>query len=163
MVERHPDHGSECFNEHLVRCWGEELTGLTLSRSRPDHKHDNRFVEQQNATLVRAYLGHGRRDTLAQAAALDQLYEQLWHYSNLFQPVLHLIAKAVPSERVRRRWDAATTPYRRLLATGVLDPGWQATLDGRHAQTNPLQLRRTIYAGLARLWLPPSTVALVAD
>lgn len=31
----HPDNGSEFFNNHLVRFWGEELTGLTLSRSRP--------------------------------------------------------------------------------------------------------------------------------
>lgn len=161
--ELHPDNGSEFFNDHLVRFWGEAITGLALSRSRPYHKNDNRFVEQKNATLVRAYLGHGRLDTPAQAAALDQLYEQLWLYYNLFQPVLHLITKEVTSERLRRRWDTATTPYQRLLATAVLDPDWRATLDARHAQTNPRQLRRTIYAGLARLWLPPSTAALAAD
>ena len=33
--ELHPDHGSEFLNDHLVRFWGEAITGLTLSRSRP--------------------------------------------------------------------------------------------------------------------------------
>ena len=163
VVELHPDNGSEFFNDHLVRFWGEELTGLRLSRSRPYHKNDNRVVEQKNATLVRAYLGHGRLDTAEQARLLDQIYEQLWLYYNLFQPVLHLVAKEVTGERLRRRWDTATTPYRRLRATGALSPEWQATLDARYAQTNPRQLRRAIYEELARLWRPPDAAALAAD
>jgi len=57
--EVHSDNGSEFLNDHLVRFWGTEITGLTLSRSRPYQKNDNRFVEQKNATLVRAYLGQG--------------------------------------------------------------------------------------------------------
>lgn len=163
VVELHPDNGSEFFNDHLVRFWGEELTGLTLSRSRPYHKNDNRIVEQKNDTLVRAYLGHGRLDTAEQAQRLDQLYEQLWLYYNLFQPVLHLIAKEVTAERLRRKWDEASTPYQRLRATGVLNDDWRATLDARHAQTNPRQLRRAIYEELARLWRPPDAAALAAD
>ena len=163
VIELHPDNGSEFFNAHLVRFWGEELTGLTLSRSRPYHKNDNRLVEQKNDTLVRAYLGYGRLDTAARAAALDQLYEQMWLYYNLFQPVLHLREKAVTADRLRRTWDTATPPYQRLVATGVLDDDWRATLDARHARTNPRQLRRAIYDDLARLWRPPSTAALAAD
>jgi hypothetical protein len=33
--ELHPDNGSAVLNDHLVRFWGEAITGLTLSRSRP--------------------------------------------------------------------------------------------------------------------------------
>ncbi len=142
VVELHPDNGGEFFNNHLVRLWGEEIAGLTLSRGRPYRKDDNRPVEQQNDTLVRAYLGHGRLDTAARAATLDQLYEQLWVYYNLVQPVLHLAEQVVPAGKRRRRWDTATTPSQRLVATGVLDADWRATLDARHAQTNPRQLRR---------------------
>lgn len=163
VLELHPDNGSEFFNHHLVRFWGAEITGLTLSRSRPYHKNDNRFVEQKNDTLVRAYLGYGRLDTAAQAAALDQLYELMWAYYNLFQPVLHLREKVMAADRLRRRWDAAATPYQRLVVTGALAPERRAALDARHAQTNPRQLRRAIYDGLARLWQPPGAAALAAD
>ena len=161
--ELHPDNGSEFFNDHLVRFWGEELSGLTLSRSRPYHKNDNRIVEQKNDTLVRAYLGYGRLDTLAQAQALDQLYEHLWVYYNLFQPVLHLEEKVVTDNRLRRKWDTATTPYQRVVATGVVTEDWQATLDGCYARTNPRQLRRTIYEQLDRLWARPTPQVLAAD
>ncbi len=69
----HPDNGSEFFNDHLIRYFGEEMTGLRLSRSRPYRKNDNRFVEQKNGTLVRAYVGYERLDSGGQCAALNAL------------------------------------------------------------------------------------------
>ena len=63
ITHLHPDNGSEFFNHHLIRYFGEEMTGLRLSRSRPYRKNDNRFVEQKNATLVRAYTGYDRLDS----------------------------------------------------------------------------------------------------
>jgi hypothetical protein len=155
IVELHPDNGSEFLNAHLVRFFGEAVKGVRLSRSRPYHKNDNRFVEQKNYSLVRAYLGYGRLDTAAQADALDQLYEQLWVYYNLFQPVLHLTEKAVVEGKLQRKWDPAATPYHRLLATEVLTTAEQARLAALHALTNPRQLRREINDRLGRLWATP--------
>ena len=152
ILHLHPDNGSEFFNNHLVRFWGEEITGLTLSRSRPYQKNDNRFVEQKNDTLVRAYVGDDRLDTIAQRDALNLLDEQLWLSYNLFQPVLHLVAKERQADRVIRRWDDAQTPYQRLVAAEGVDPTTRARLDALYAATNPRHLRRAIYAGLARLW-----------
>ncbi len=152
--ELHPDNGSEFLNDHLVRFWGEAITGLTLSRSRPYKKDDNRFVEQKNYTLVRAYLGHVRLDTSEQVEALNVLYDQMWLYYNLFQPVLHLVEKvADPTTptRLRRRWDAAQTPFDRLCATGVVAPERQAELEALRARTNPRALRRQVYAGIDRV------------
>lgn len=159
----HPDNGAEFLNNHLVRYWGETITGLRLSRSRPYQKNDNRFVEQKNDTLVRAYLGHRRLESEAQCAAVNALYDQLWGYYNLFQPVLHLVAKTVVDQRVKRRWDTATTPYQRLLATTVLTDAQQARLAALHAQTNPRQLRRAIYRVIATLWDEPTLAADVAQ
>ncbi len=148
----HPDNGSEFFNDHLIRYFGEEITGLHLSRSRPYHKNDNRFVEQKNSTLMRAYIGYDRLDNGAQCAALNALYDQLWLYYNLFQPVMHLIGKEVIDGKLQRQHDKAQTPYQRLLACNILPPEQEARLADLYAKTNPRKLRREIYQALEQLW-----------
>ena len=151
VKELHPDNGSEFFNYHLVRFWKEKVSGVHLSRSRPYQKNDNRHVEQKNDTLVRHYFGDLRLDTAEQVAAGNALYERMWLYYNLFQPVMHLTEKIVEGDKVRRKWDEAQTPYQRLLAAGDLSQEQQERLQTLYEQTNPLQLREEIYAGLAVL------------
>lgn len=155
ITHLHPDNGSEFFNDHLIRYFGEEITGLRLSRSRPYRKNDNRFVEQKNSTLVRAYVGYDRLDTGAQCAALNVLYDQLWLYYNLFQPVLHMVGKEVVAGKLHRKWDQARTPYQRLLASGILSSWQQASLATLYARTNPRQLHQEIYESVERLWQSP--------
>ncbi len=162
LVHLHPDNGSEFFNDHLVRFFGEEVTGLTLSRSRPYQKNDNRFVEQKNDSLVRAYLGNQRLDTAAQCDALNALYVEMGVYYNLFQPVLHLIEKAVIAGKLKRTWDDARTPYQRLVATDALTPTLAQGLAALYTATNPRHLRQQMYDALAHLWERPTITALAA-
>jgi len=157
ITHLHPDNGSEFFNDHLIRYFGEEMTGLRLSRSRPYRKNDNRFVEQKNGTLVRAYVGYQRLDSGGQCAALNALYDQLWVYYNLFQPVLHLVGKEIVDRKLRRKWDQAQTPYQRLLASGILSPAQQTRLAALYARTNPRQLRKAIYHAVEQLWQHPNS------
>lgn len=152
ITNLHPDNGSEFFNNHLIRYFGEKITGLSLSRSRPYRKNDNRFVEQKNSSLVRAYMGYERLDNGAQCAMLNALYDKLWLYYNLFQPVMHMVAKEVINGKLHRRYDQARTPYQRLLSTGVLSPEQKERLSCLYTQTNPLRLRADIYEILERLW-----------
>ena len=163
IIELHPDNGPEFFNWHMVRYWQEKVSGIQLSRSRPYHKNDNRNVEQKNDTLVRQYFGQLRLDTPEQIAAGNRLYEQMWLYYNLFQPVLHLVRKTMEGDKVRRSWDEARTPYERLLATETLSQAQQQRLHALYEQTNPWQLREAIYAGLALRWeqatVPDGTAA----
>ena len=158
ILELHPDNGSEFFNQHLVRYWKEKVSGVQLSRSRPWHKNDNRMVEQKNDTLVREYLGDLRLDTPEQIAALNALYEDMWLYYNVFQPVLHLCEKTVVGDKVVRKWDEAKTPYERLKACAVLSSEQQARLQQLYEQTNPAQLRESIYHQLAALWQAATTL-----
>ncbi|MCL4545758.1 MAG: hypothetical protein M1118_14385 [Chloroflexi bacterium] len=82
----------------------------------------------------------------------------MWAYYNLFQPVLHLVEKRVEPDaaggrgRLRRKWDAATPPYQRLLATGVLAAAERERLATLYHTTNPRHLRRQIYQAIPRLW-----------
>jgi len=152
--------GLPYLNNHLVRFFGETISGLKLSRSRPWLKNDNRFVEQKNDTLVRAYFGHERLDTPAQCQAMNVIYDQMWVYYNLFQPVLHLVAKTVVEGKVKRQWDEAKTPYQRLLATGALSGEARSRLAELYAQTNPRQLRERVYELRDALWERPRVVGV---
>ncbi len=78
ILEIHPDNGSDFFNQHMLRFWERIFPDADLSRSRPYLKKDNRIVGQKNSTLVRAYLGSERLDTVAQTLALNQLYDKMW-------------------------------------------------------------------------------------
>jgi len=126
--------------------------GVHLSRSRPYQKNDNRLVEQKNDSLVRQYFGNMRLDTLAQWTLLNEIYNLMWLYYNLFQPVMHLQEKVTVNDKVRRKWDQAQTPYERLKATAALSAEQRQRLDTLYAQTNPQQLRREIYRRLDQLW-----------
>ena len=153
----HPDNGSEFFNAHLIHYFGEEITGLHLSRSRPYCKNDNRFVEQKNSTLVRAYVGYDRLDSGIQCAALNALYDRLWLYYNLFQPVMHMRSKEVTKGKLQRKHDKAQTPYRRLLTCNILTPDQKTRLEALYARTNPRHLRDEIYRAVEQLWQQPAS------
>jgi len=159
----HPDNGAEFLNYHLLRFARQVLPDVQIARSRPRHKNDNRFVEQKNSSLVRAYLGQARLDTVAQTCALNGIYDQLWLYNNFFQPVLRLQAKeslpiASGGYRTKYHYDPARTPLERLCATGVLVPARREQLESLYDQTNPRLLRQAIYDALEQLWALPGAV-----
>jgi hypothetical protein len=161
--EIHSDNGSEFLNYHLIRYWRDVVRNVKLTRSRPYQKNDNRFVEQKNATLVRAYLGTMRLDSVMQTWALNQLYDDMWLYYNLFQPVMHLTEKQVcitedGTQRCRRRFDVARTPFDRLSETTAPSNEAREHLSAVRAQINPRQLRRSIQAQLMHLSALPGAV-----
>ncbi len=166
VLEIHPDNGSEFINHHLLRFWQDKVAGVQITRSRPYQKNDNRFVEQKNYTLIRAYLGYDRLDTVDQTILLNQLYDRMWLFYNFFQPAMRLTEKyALPtangsSARFRRRFDAAQTPFDRLCNTGILTDERQAHLHHLRDTTNPVQLRAEIYALLDQLFTLPHADAL---
>jgi hypothetical protein len=67
VLEIHPDNGSEFFNAQPIHFWGHKVSGLAISRNRTYQKNDNRFFEENNHSLVRAYIGHGCLDTHTQS------------------------------------------------------------------------------------------------
>lgn len=167
LVEIHPDNGSEFFNHHVLRFFGERAPGLVWSRSRPYQKNDNRFVEQRNGDLVRGYLGHERLDSVAQVHAVNELYELIWLYFNFFQPVRRLVDKQIEEveghTRIRRRFDDARPPFVRLCETGVLSQEQEAALRQMQRNTNPRRLREQIYAQIDTVFSLPGAVPGVTE
>lgn len=145
VLEIHPDNGAEFFNHHLLRYWKEKAPDLQVSRSRPYQKNDHRFVEENNHSLIRAYIGHVRLDTQAQLKILRQLYEKLWLYHNFFQPVMRLQEKEYLSPlQYRRKYDQAKTPFTRVIEQNIIQEHVHLQLEALRDQTNPLALRLQI-------------------
>jgi len=145
VVELHPDNGSEFFNQHLLRFWKHAVIDAEITRSRPYQKNDNRFIEENNHSLVRAYVGHDRFDTQDQLKTLRLLYEHLWLYHNFFQPVMRLQEKIYLNEfQYQRKYDQAKTPYDRLKEKNILDKNWMQQLDDLRSRTNPMAVREQI-------------------
>jgi hypothetical protein len=159
IVELHPDNGAEFFNAFLLKLWKDKVQGVQLSRSRPYQKNDNRFVEENNFSLVRAYVGYLRWDTVAQVRLLHQLYDQLWLYHNFFQPVMRLQQKIAQTDDLhsKRVYDDARPPLDRLCASGVLDAQRQSQLLALREATNPCLVRRAIEHLTSQLFTLPRT------
>jgi transposase InsO family protein len=166
IKEVHTDNGGEFLAEHMLRFWSQLQPDIQLSRNRPWRKNDSRFVEQKNFTLVRAYLGHRRFDTVAQTRALNYLYELMGLYYNLFQPVIRLTEKTLiqhqgptpgsVTTRVKRHYDTPQTPFQRLAASGDLGET-RHTLEAFRELLNPRQLRREIITLIEEInTLPPA-------
>jgi len=160
VLQIHPDNGGEFFSDHMIRFWENEVQGVILSRSRPYHKNDNPRIEQKNSTLVRAYLGRDRLDSVCQVVALNKLYDKMGIYYNLFQPVMHLVDKEfIPQNgrpaRIRRRHNQAQTPFQRLCQTNAIHPEHREQLCALRDSINPRLLRRQIYDDLAHLFTLP--------
>ncbi|MDP2662320.1 MAG: hypothetical protein Q8R28_16480, partial [Dehalococcoidia bacterium] len=116
----------------------------------PFNKNDNRFVEQKNSSLVRAYLGKDRFDTAEQCEMMNFLYDQMWVYYNLFQPVMRLEEKQIlPQDsgvyKLKHKYDTAQTPFHRLSGTNAITQENQQNLTTLRDRTNPRQLRKEMY------------------
>jgi len=126
-------------------------------------------VEQRNASLVRTYIGYDRLDTVEQTILLNPIYEKLWVYHNLFQPVRRTREKILlPSDgqtpRVKRVYDQARTPLERLEASEVVDPHRMEALRRLRDEANPLHLREEIYDLIDHLFsLPGATPGITED
>jgi hypothetical protein len=156
------------MNHHMLRFWDEIVQGVTLSRSRPYHKNDNPRVEQKNSSLVRTYLGYDRIDSVVQVLAVNGLYDDLWLYNNLFQPVMHLVGKEVIREdgktvRVKRHYDDARTPFDRLCKTDAILPEHRQLLDALRDSINPRRLRQRIYDTIETIFELPGAVPGITE
>jgi hypothetical protein len=154
----HTDNGSEFINHALVSQFPEVMGDASFTRGRPGFKNDNRFVEQKNGSLVRAYLHDLYLFTPEHVSMLNALYADMRVYYNCFQPVLrqNLRQAVVFSDgicRIIRRHDTAKTPLERLIS--ARPPIARETVHALRAvyeRTNPRKLKRRIHQDLDRLY-----------
>ena len=145
------DNGSEFLNAHLVRYCTQEQ--ITFTRSRPYWKNDQAHVEQKNWSVVRRLIGYGRYESEAALVQLNRVYDLLRIWTNFWQPSLKLVGKERDDAtgKSKKKYDPAQTPYRRLLASGVLDATQQQALAETLAASGPAGLRRQLATAVDQL------------
>jgi hypothetical protein len=169
ILEAHPDNGSEFINHLSVHFWCDIMQGVSLSRSRPYQKNDNRMIEQKNSPLVRDFFGYDRLDTVEQVQLANRFYDKAWWHYNFFQPVLRLREKvAVRDENgqvvhIKRRHDEARTPFERLCETDAILPEHKELLERMRDQINPRQLRQELYDLIDQIFSLSGAVAGVTE
>jgi hypothetical protein len=141
--EVHSDNGTEYINAYLFRYTQKE--GLDFSRSRPNKKNDNCFVEQKNWTHVKKYVGYLRYDTKEELMILNSLYRnELRLYKNFFQPVIKLISKERMGGKIHRKYDKPKNPYQRVMESKEVSREKKKELKKIYLSLNPAELKRAI-------------------
>lgn len=146
----HTDNGGEFLNQVLYPYLRKR--GIAFTRGRPYKKNDQAYAEQKNWVLVRKTVGYDRYASREALAALTRVYERLRLWFNFFQPLRKVSGRERVGAKVRKRYDTARTPYRRLLEAGVLDDASEAKLRRLYQSLNPVALRAEIEEALERLW-----------
>ena len=143
------DNGSEFINSHLLNyCIDHKIT---FTRSRPGNKNDGAHVEQKNWTHVRELVGYLRFDTDAELTLLNKIWEIDRVYTNYLLAQQKLVSKQRQGAKVSKRYDRATTPYRRAKAWVSVTKACQTTMDNTMAGIRPGELCRQIQDLTARL------------
>lgn len=143
VTEWHPDSGSEFVNWHL-KGWCDSRR-QRLTRSRPNRKNDNCFVEERNGHVVRAWVGYTRFGAREVVNVLNKFYDVLTPYLNHFIASRRIITK----ERIGAQWKIARekkslTPYQRVLLRHDVSGEVKRSLREEHESLNPLVLKREI-------------------
>jgi hypothetical protein len=145
------DNDSAFINVHLFKYC--ETEGLEFTRSRPNRKNDNAYIEQKNYTHVRRPLGYLRYDTDEELEIIKDLYRnELRLYKNFFQPVMKLTRKERVDGRLKRVYDVAKTPYQRLIESGQIGKEKEESLKRLYQRLNPVELKKEIDFKLERLY-----------
>ena len=138
------DNGSEFINHHLLT-WCEQRK-ITFTRSRPANKNDGCHVEQKNWAIVRTVVGYHRYDTEAELLLLNKIWMLQSKLTNYFCPQQKLVSKTRVGAKVSKKYDTATTPYRRAVAHDTVVDEDKAILTDTHDGLNPAAVQRQIQA-----------------
>jgi hypothetical protein len=143
------DNDSAFLNAHLYTYCQKE--GIQFTRSRPYKKNDQAYVEGKNWCVVRQLVGYRRYESRDALDLLEAIYADWRLVVNYFQPVRKLISKERVGSKVRKKYDLARTPYRRVLAAPDIPEEKKIEAEGIYNTLNPVLLQRRIEENLRAL------------
>jgi len=140
----HVDNGGEFLNHHLWHYFRDRQPPVQFTRTRPDHKDDNAYVEQKNWIHVRQLLGYQRIADPNLLPIIKRLYEAWDLWRNLFCPTLKLLSKEKIGSRYVRHYGPPRTPAQRLIDSPALNEAVKNHLTEKLTNVNPVNLKKFI-------------------
>jgi len=141
----HSDNGGEFLNHHLHRYFQNRDVRVEVTRTRPDHKDDNAYVEQKNWIHVRQLLGYQRIDDPTLLPTMNLLYEAWGLYRNFFCTTQKLLSKTKVGSRYIRRYEPTPrTPAQRLIDAPSTNQAVKTHLTEVLLNTDPIKLKKLI-------------------
>lgn len=147
----HPDSGAEFIN-YQVKGFCDDRH-INFTRSRPNRKNDNMYVEERNGHVVRKWVGYLPLTCREAADALNLVYEILVPYLLHFQAARRTASKEKALSKYLRVYEKkGKTPYQRILKHTDVSEAVKEKLKREHATLNPLVLKREIDKRISRLY-----------
>ena len=143
------DNGAEFINVYLF-LWCRNRK-ITFTRARPTNKNDGCHVEQKNWAVVRTVVGYHRYDTAPELLLLNEIWQLQSQLTNYFYPQQKLVSKVRDGAKVTKKYDTATTPFRRAIDHPTMTEDRIASMVRTHALINPAATQRQIQALTAQL------------
>ena len=144
------DNGSEFLNWGII-AWADSHN-ILVTRSRAYKHNDNAYVEQRNGDWVRKHGFRYRYETTEELALLNQLWAQVSIRKNHLLPCVKAVDWVTTSTGRRKRvYDKPTTPYDRVVASGIIPPARAGSLAKSHHSFNPAAVTRRINSLQRRL------------
>ena len=153
------DNGSEFINAHLFNFCKEN--NICFTRSRPNKKNDNCYIEQKNWAIVRKNIGYDRYEGKAAVNLLNSYYERLRFYTNFFLPQTKLIEKTREGSKIKKKYEKPLTPYQRVLNSEHISLETKQRLTEIYYSLNPVQLKREmvdILEALSKISIPWNSI-----
>jgi hypothetical protein len=144
------DNGSEFLNHGVLDYCRRER--ITFTRCRPYKKNDQCHVEQKNGSVVRRLVGYDSYEGPSACTQLAALYGTARLYLNFFQPTMKLLSKQRRGGKVVKTYEAARTPYQRVLESEQISAEAKEVLRRQYAQLDPVALLARLEMLQDSLW-----------
>ncbi len=151
LLGAHPDTGSEFINRFVI-AWCA-LEKIEFTRSRPNRKNDNMYVEERNGHVVRDTVGYVTLDCPEAVDALNAVYDVAVPYRIHFIAVRRMEKKERVGAKYRITYEKkAMTPYRRIMAHDAVSDADKAKLKAEHGKLNPLTMKNEVEKRVRKLY-----------
>lgn len=150
-LSAHPDSGSEFINFN-IKGWCDE-NNIVMTRSRPNRKNDNMYVEERNGHVVRKMVGYITLNCKEVVRPLNDYYDILFLYLMHFVAVKRMLGKERVGAKYRRVYEKiAKTPYQRILEHELVSEENKNKLRVEHGRLNPLILKKEMEKRLRKVY-----------